>query len=116
MKYDPGRVRLAKKMARQFRGKDEAVMAHLTKVYANGGPGKLDQSAAEGKKKKKKKDKKKNQETAVVDESSVVESTSEEVVVEEPTAEAVEETVEAGEETKRNAGNNGDSVIDDLDD
>lgn len=37
MKHDPGRVRLAKRMARQFRGRDEAVLAHLTKIYKSGG-------------------------------------------------------------------------------
>lgn len=37
MKNDPGRVRLAKKMAKKFRGKDKAILAHLNKVYATGG-------------------------------------------------------------------------------
>ena len=41
LKNDPERYYLAKKIARTFRGDEDAVMARLEEIYAKGGPKKL---------------------------------------------------------------------------
>lgn len=140
MKYDPGRLRLSKKIAREFRGKDDAVMKHLTRVYANGGPGEMDEAAIEAMKERKrlKREEKERRRAealaAVQTDEGIVEDVENAVVAEQvvpdeevmdeiKTEPEVPEIVDevAGEETieEEEEDNNRDQVesfIDDLDD
>jgi hypothetical protein len=113
-KYDPSRLRLAKQMARNFRGQDDAVMKHLTKVYATGGPAALIEKGV-------RRPKKKREIEAVEEEENLVLADAVDEVVEEEMV-AIEETIEDSDEVvidDADEDSNKDSVesiIDDLDD
>ena len=98
MKNDPGRVRLAPKMALKFRGKDKAILAHLTKVYSKGG---VDAIIAKGVAVKETKRLEEIAKTAAPDVDEVLDSGS-----------AVEQT----EEEIAASIENVEDLIDDLDD
>jgi len=113
-KYDPSRLRLAKQMARQFRGQDDAVMKHLTKVYSTGGPAALiEKGVKKAKKKAKKAARLEAENLALADAADEV--VEEEVVAIEEAAPDSDEIVidDVDEDSNKDAV---ESVIDDLDD